>query len=97
MNAVLHRLINYGMWALSMLSLAFLNAQTFFVSAELLRAMKKIKLTFIQLLLSIFLLIGAIGSISAHAQESLTADLTQIFSQTDEQSTKALPVALAVP
>jgi small-conductance mechanosensitive channel len=54
--------------------------------------MKKIRLTFIQLLLSLLVLIGATGSIPVYAQEAQAAGLTTIAAQPKEDSAEALPV-----
>ena len=80
------------LWALSRLPSTVVNTQAVFVSDELLHALKKIRLTFIQLLLSLLVLIGATGSLPACAQEAQAADLTMIAAQSKEDSTEALPV-----
>ena len=92
MNKALCRLINYWVRALSMLSLAFVNAQTVFASDELLLALKIIRLTFIHLLFSLIALIGVIGSLPACAQEAQSDDLTMIAAQLKDDSTEALPI-----
>jgi len=91
-NEALHRLINYWLWSLIMQPLSCMNAQAVFVSDEILQAMKKIRLSFIHLLLTLFILIGATGSLPAYAQEAQAADLTMIAAQSKEDSPEVLSV-----
>jgi hypothetical protein len=80
------------LWALSRLPSTVVNTQAVFVPAELLHALKKIRLTFIQLLLPLLVLVGATGSLPVCAQEAQAADLTMIGAQPKEDSTEALSV-----
>ena len=91
MNEALCRLINFWLLVLSLLS-SCMNAQAVFVSDELLRALKKIRLTFIHLLLPLLVLIGAAWSIPAHAEEVRVAALSLTAAHHGEDSTEAMPV-----
>jgi small-conductance mechanosensitive channel len=91
-NEALHRLINYWLRTLLMQPLSCMSAKKVFVSEEILQAMKKIRLSFIQLLLTVFMLTGATWSLPVCAQGAQAADLTMIASQTKENSTEALPI-----
>jgi len=91
-NETIRPLIYYWFRALIMQQFSYMNAQAVFVSDEILQAMRKITHTFIQLLLSLIVLIGATWSLSACAEEAQAADLTMIASQTKEDSTEALSV-----
>jgi hypothetical protein len=75
-----------------MLSSSFVNARAVYVSDELVPPLKISRLTFIRFLLSLLVLIGATGSLPAHAQEAQAADLNMNSAQPKEDSTEALSV-----
>jgi len=86
-NEALRRLINYWLWVLSILSFLFWS-----VSAGFVPTLKKIRLIFIQLLLSLILLSGATWSLPACAQEAQATGLTGLAVQSKENSTEPLSV-----
>ncbi len=92
MNEALHRLINHWLWALIIRPLSCINVQKGFVSDKLLQALKKIRFTFIHLLLALIVLTGVVWSLPACAQEAQAGDLTMIAAQPKEDSTEALSV-----
>ncbi len=91
MNEALCRLINFRLWALSMLS-SFVSIQAAFLSGGLLRTLKKFRLTFIHLFLPLLLLIGAAWPISAHAEDVRVAALSLTATHHGEDPTEAMPV-----
>lgn len=75
-----------------MLSSPCMNARAVLVFDELLRTLKKIRLTFIHLLLPLLVLINAAWSISAHADEARVAALSLTAAHPAEDSIEAIPV-----
>ena len=70
-----------------------MNAQAVFIFDLLLPTMKKIRLTFIPLLLPLWVLMTAIPAMPAYAQAAQAADLTLLAAQSRGDTTEALPVA----
>ena len=92
MNQALKRSMDDGLRALMMQPCSCLNAQTVSVSDELSPALKIARPAFIQLLLSLFLLTGALWALPASAQEAQNDDLTRITAQSKEDSSETFPV-----
>ena len=92
MNEALSRLMSYWVWAMFIQPFFGVNAQAVLVSDELLRTLKKFKLTFLHLLLSLLILFGVTWSISAHAEEVRVAALSSTAAHHGEGSTEAMPV-----
>jgi hypothetical protein len=91
-NEALHRLISYWLWTMSRLASSFVNASVIYGFDKLIPALKISRLTFIQLLLSLLVLIGTSGSLPTYAQEAQAADLTMIAANPKVDSTETLPV-----
>ena len=69
-----------------------MNAQAVFIFDLLLPTMKKIRLTFIPLLLPLWVLMAAIPAMPAYAQAAQAADLTLLATQSKDDTIEILPV-----
>ena len=92
MNEALCRLMSYWLRVVIMQPFFCVNAQAVLVSDELLRTLKKCRLAFLHLLLSLLILIGVAWSIPAHAEEVRVAALSSTAAHHGEDSTEAMPV-----
>jgi small-conductance mechanosensitive channel len=91
-NEASKRSINDSLRAFMMSSFFCLNVHAVSVSDGLSPGLKIARPAFIQLLLSLFLLTGALWTLPTSAQEAESDDLTRIAAQTKEDSSESFPV-----